>query len=63
MTFNFKYASEQGEHKWSDCRIDLILVTPDFRVGRADVVIHQEQGRYPSDNFPVVCELELSPKD
>ena len=63
MTLNFKYASEQGEQKWSDRRIDLILVDPDYRVARTDVVTYQEQGRYPSDHFPVVCELELSPKD
>ena len=44
-------------------RIDWILVTPDFRVGRAAVVTYQEQGRYPSDHFPVVSEVELPPKD
>ncbi|MCH7520170.1 MAG: endonuclease/exonuclease/phosphatase family protein [Candidatus Marinimicrobia bacterium] len=44
-------------------RIDWILVTPDFRVGRAAVITYQEQGRYPSDHFPVLSEVELPPKD
>ena len=51
-------------HGWrgpndSDRRIDWVLISPEFTCTRAKVVTYQENGQYPSDHFPVVCELEL----
>ena len=40
-------------------RIDWVLISPQFRCKRAEVVTYQENGQYPSDHFPVVCDLEL----
>jgi len=40
-------------------RIDWILVTPEFQVGRAAVITYQEDGQFPSDHYPVVCDLVL----
>jgi endonuclease/exonuclease/phosphatase family metal-dependent hydrolase len=40
-------------------RIDWVLMTPGFRCKRAEVVTYQEDGQYPSDHFPVVCDLVL----
>ncbi len=55
-------------HGWegsapADRRIDWILVTPEFSATTAKVVTYEENGQYPSDHYPVVSELELSPKD
>jgi endonuclease/exonuclease/phosphatase family metal-dependent hydrolase len=49
-------------HGWSgpsdsDQRIDWVLTSPDFKCKRAAVITYQENGRYPSDHFPVVCDL------
>ena len=51
-------------HGWrgpgeSTRRIDWILVSPEFRCGPATVVTYEEAGQFPSDHFPVVCDLEL----
>jgi len=51
-------------HGWrgpndSEQRIDWVLMSSEFRCRRAKVVTYQEQDRYPSDHFPVVCDLEL----
>ena len=39
-------------------RIDWILVTDPFRVTKAEVVVYNKSGRYPSDHFPYVAEVE-----
>ncbi|MHB9072507.1 MAG: endonuclease/exonuclease/phosphatase family protein [Desulfobaccales bacterium] len=39
-------------------RIDWILVTPPFQVGRAAIVADSQEGRYPSDHFPYEAEVE-----
>jgi len=39
-------------------RIDWILVTPPFRVGRAALVTDHRENRYPSDHFPYEAEVE-----
>jgi len=51
-------------HGWrgpndSDRRIDWVLISPQFTCKRATVVTYAENGQYPSDHFPVVCDLEL----
>jgi len=40
-------------------RIDWILVSSDVHVRSARIVRYEERGRYPSDHFPVVADLEL----
>jgi endonuclease/exonuclease/phosphatase family metal-dependent hydrolase len=40
-------------------RIDWVLISPPFKCKRAKVVTYQENGQYPSDHFPVACDLEL----
>ena len=53
-TFNdFKPATHHGE------RIDWILVRGVSAVARAEIVTFGENGRYPSDHFPVVVDLTL----
>jgi endonuclease/exonuclease/phosphatase family metal-dependent hydrolase len=39
-------------------RIDWILATPPFRVTKAAVVRYNSAGRYPSDHFPYIAEVE-----
>lgn len=39
-------------------RIDWILVTPEFGVNKIDIIYDNENGRYPSDHFPVIAELK-----
>ncbi len=39
-------------------RIDWILVTPPFRVKEVAIIDHNQAGRYPSDHFPYVAEVE-----
>lgn len=39
-------------------RIDWILTTPPFRVTKAEVVGYNRAGRYPSDHFPYIAEVE-----
>ena len=39
-------------------RIDWILCTPPFRVTKAEVVRYNIGGRYPSDHFPYIVEVE-----
>ncbi len=43
----------------SGARIDWVLVSPDFQVESAEIVKHHQNGRYPSDHFPVTAELRL----
>lgn len=38
-------------------RIDWVLASPDFGVLSAEIDRHQEEGRYPSDHFPVTAVL------
>jgi len=51
-------------HGWrgpndSNRRIDWVLISLEFTCKRATVVTYEENGQYPSDHFPVVCDLEL----
>lgn len=39
-------------------RIDWILTTPPFRVTKAAIVTDHQDGRYPSDHYPYVAEVE-----
>jgi endonuclease/exonuclease/phosphatase family metal-dependent hydrolase len=39
-------------------RIDWVLATPPFRVIKAAVVRYNSAGRYPSDHFPYIVEVE-----
>lgn len=39
-------------------RIDWILVTPPFRVKEVQIITYNRQGRYPSDHFPYLAEVE-----
>jgi len=39
-------------------RIDWILVTAPFRVTKAEIVGYNHSGRYPSDHFPYVAEVD-----
>jgi len=40
-------------------RIDWILVTPQFDVKEAEIIHYNENGKYPSDHFPVQVIIEL----
>ncbi len=39
-------------------RIDWILITPPFRVKDVQIITYNRQGRYPSDHFPYLAEVE-----
>jgi endonuclease/exonuclease/phosphatase family metal-dependent hydrolase len=39
-------------------RIDWILLTAPFRVSKAEIVRYNLEGRYPSDHFPYIAEVE-----
>jgi endonuclease/exonuclease/phosphatase family metal-dependent hydrolase len=56
-TDSFTYHGFQGIPRKT--RMDWILVSSDFRVIDAQVVKDHSNGRYPSDHFPYMAELEL----
>jgi endonuclease/exonuclease/phosphatase family metal-dependent hydrolase len=39
-------------------RIDWVLISAPFRVTKTEVVVYNRAGRYPSDHFPYVAEVE-----
>ena len=39
-------------------RIDWILVTPPFRVKAAEIITYFKNGRYPSDHYPYLAEVD-----
>jgi endonuclease/exonuclease/phosphatase family metal-dependent hydrolase len=43
-----------------DRRIDWILTRGPVAVERCETVTFNQDGRYPSDHFPVVADLKLS---
>ena len=43
-------------------RIDWILATPEFRILDVSIVHDNEAGRYPSDHFPCLVDLDLQEK-
>lgn len=45
---------EEGRH------IDYIFVTEEFKVKSMEIVKYHKNGRYPSDHYPIVAELELN---
>lgn len=48
--------------KPGEARIDWILASPGWSVVSNDAVTHSENGRYPSDHFPVAAELRYPKK-
>jgi endonuclease/exonuclease/phosphatase family metal-dependent hydrolase len=46
---------------WGGARIDWILVGGPIDVSRAETVVHDVDGRYPSDHYPVVATLRVRP--
>jgi endonuclease/exonuclease/phosphatase family metal-dependent hydrolase len=44
----------------SQRRIDWILVTPEFKVKKIDIIYDQQDGRYPSDHYPVLAKLRMN---
>lgn len=46
-------------HDGDTTRIDWILVNGPLRVRSVETIVHNEQGRYPSDHYPVSARLEL----
>lgn len=64
-TWQLLQRSEEGvttQHTFSGelfgARIDWVLITPPFQVKEAIIVMHDREGRYPSDHFPYLVELE-----
>jgi endonuclease/exonuclease/phosphatase family metal-dependent hydrolase len=49
----FKFGETKGD------KIDYVLVRPGTRVLSADILRTSQDGRYPSDHFPVVATIEL----
>jgi endonuclease/exonuclease/phosphatase family metal-dependent hydrolase len=47
-----------GQPRGSGNRIDWILATPPFAIRRAEIVTYNQGGRYPSDHFPYLAEVE-----
>jgi endonuclease/exonuclease/phosphatase family metal-dependent hydrolase len=45
----------------SGAKIDAILASPEWRTLAADIVLYSENGRFPSDHFPVTAILVLKP--
>lgn len=43
-------------------KIDAILVSPQWRVEAAEIILVNKAGRYPSDHFPVTASLSLREK-
>lgn len=55
-------------HGWrglsdSERRIDWVLMSGEFVCRRAKVVTYEEGGAFPSDHFPVVCDVRLTVGD
>jgi len=48
-----------GQPVRDDARIDWVLVRGPVRVTRAETVAFNEDGRYPSDHFPVIADLTI----
>ena len=42
-----------------ETRMDWVLVSPHFRIMAADIIRDNTDGRYPSDHFPYLVELDL----
>lgn len=43
-------------------KIDAILASPEWRTLAADIVLYSENGRFPSDHYPVTAILVLAPE-
>ena len=46
---------------WGVGRLDWVLVGGPVRVRSVETIAHNDQGRYPSDHYPVVARLEFDP--
>jgi endonuclease/exonuclease/phosphatase family metal-dependent hydrolase len=44
-------------------KIDYVLVDSRWRVVAAEIVRDNEEGRYPSDHFPVMADLVLAERE
>lgn len=53
------YTTHNFDGKPKKERIDWILASPQFKPQSMEVVVFNRNGRYPSDHFPVVAELDL----
>ncbi|MBW1953278.1 MAG: endonuclease/exonuclease/phosphatase family protein [Deltaproteobacteria bacterium] len=53
ITTQHKFTGELFGH-----RIDWVLITPPFRVREAMIITYNVNGRYPSDHFPYLVDLE-----
>lgn len=53
VTTQHTFSGERFGH-----RIDWVLITPPFRVQEGVIVTYNVNGRYPSDHFPYVVDLE-----
>lgn len=64
-TYRAVHREEPGGtfHNWGEmfvhARIDWILCSTEFQVRGAGLVKHRPQGRWPSDHYPVVADIEL----
>lgn len=48
--------------KPADRLIDHIFISSDLKVSNYEMLVESREGRYPSDHFPVVAELQLAEK-
>ncbi len=39
--------------------IDFMFVSPEWKVRKVEVITYNEDGKYPSDHFPILASLEL----
>ena len=46
---------------WGVGRLDWVLVGGPVRVRSVETIAHNDQGRYPSDHYPVAARLEIDP--
>lgn len=40
--------------------IDYIFVSEEFKVNNVEIIRHNENGRYPSDHYPLMADIELN---
>lgn len=55
VTWSAFSAPKEGETR----RIDWVLVSPGIRVERCETMLYNENGRYPSDHYPVAARILL----
>lgn len=55
VTWSAFSAPKEGETR----RIDWVLVSPGIQVDRCETMLYNENGRYPSDHYPVAAQISL----